>query len=226
MKVVVLEDSRDGYSIAAALATGGFDVVAARSARSARRAIDRVAPVLAVLDTRVSGDALRLVVRLRLGGSSLPVLAICYRDESHVITTLAAGADECMTPPYVAMELKARAHALLRRAYGPAEWQPTPIRIGRLVVCPRTREASRDGVPVRLSPKEHGLLIALLEQPRRVIARRDLLARVWPETPEPNARTLDMHILWLRQKIEANHRRPRIIRTVRSVGYFMASPRP
>ena len=225
-RVVVLEDGRHGYSVAAVLATGGFEVRAVGTCARTWRTIAREAPVFVVLDTRASDDAIRLVRRLRSTGSSIPVLAVCARGERHVVAALNAGADECVSPPYLATELNARARALLRRAYGPAEWQPTPIRIGRLVVCPVTREASRDGVPVHLSPKEHGLLLALLEHPRRAMSRRELYARVWPERAVPNQRTLDMHIAWLRQKIEADHRRPRIIRTVRSVGYLIAlSPR-
>jgi two-component system OmpR family response regulator len=223
-RVVVLEDGRPGYSVAAALATGGFDVMAVQTCARTWRAIAQEAPVFVVLDTRASDAAIRLLQRLRRTGSPLPVLAICARGEGHLVAALNAGADECVSPPYLATELIARARALLRRAYGPAEWRPAPIRIGRLVVCPVTHEASRDGVPVHLSPKEHGLLFALLENPRRAMARRELYARVWPERAVPNRRTVDMHIAWLRQKIEADHRRPRIIRTVPSVGYLIASP--
>ena len=223
-RVVVLEDEGQGYPVAAALATGGFHVVATRTAPRAWRAIARKAPTLVVLDARGSDVAIRLLTRLRGTGSSIPAIAICASGEFHVVTALQAGADDCVSPPYLPAELHARARALLRRAYGPAEWRPMPIRIGRLVVCPLSREAWRDGVPVRLSPKEHGLLLALLESPQRAVGRRELLARVWPERAVPNGRTLDMHIVWLRQKIEIDHRRPQIIRTVPSVGYFIASP--
>jgi len=224
-RVVVLEDVGHGYSVTGALVTGGFDVVAVHTAARAWRAIAREAPALVVLDARTSGAAIRILTRLRLIGSSIPVLAVCARGESHVVTALEAGADDCASPPYVAEELNARVRALLRRAYGPADWQPMPIRIGRLVVCPLTREASRDGVPVRLTPKEHGLLLALLESPRRAVGRHELMARVWPEHAVPNGRTLDTHIAWLRQKIEIDHRRPQIIYTVQSVGYLIAPPR-
>jgi two-component system KDP operon response regulator KdpE len=224
-RVVVLEDVGLGYSVAAALATGGFDVVAARTAARAWRAIARKPPALVVLDARMSDAAIRIVTRLRVSGSSVPALVVCARGEPHVVSALEAGADDCVSPPYVAAELNARARALLRRAYGPADWEPMPIRIGRLVVCPLSREASRDGVPVRLSPKEHGLLLALLESPRRALGRGELLARVWPERAVPNGRTVDTHIAWLRQKIEVDHTRPQIILTVQSVGYLIATPR-
>jgi two-component system KDP operon response regulator KdpE len=224
-RVVVLEDVGQGYSVAAALATGGFDVVVVGTAARAWRAIARSAPALVVLDARTSDAAIRLLARLRLVESSIPALVVCARGEFHVVAALEAGAADCVSPPYVAAELNARARALLRRAYGPTHWQPMPIRIGRLVVCPLSREASRDGVPVRLSPKEHGLLLALLESPGRAVGRRELLARVWPERAVPNGRTVDMHIAWLRQKIEVDHRRPQIIRTVQAVGYLIAPPR-
>jgi DNA-binding response OmpR family regulator len=220
----VLEDDGRGSSIAAALATGGFDVVAASTATRAWRAIARRTPTLIVLDARDSVAAICLLTRLRQTGSTIPALAICARGERHVVTALEAGADDCVSPPYLTEEIQARARAVLRRAYGPAAWEPMPIRVGRLVVCPLSRQATCDGVPVRLSPKEHGLLLALLESPRHAVGRRELLARVWPERAVPNGRTLDMHIAWLRQKIETDHRRPRIIRTVPSVGYLIASP--
>ncbi len=224
-RVVVLEDGRHGCSVAAALATGGFDVMPVSTCARTWRAIAREAPVFVVLDTRASDASIRFLTRLRVTGSSMPVLAVCPRGEDHSVAALNAGADECVSPPYLAIELIARARALLRRAYGPAEWRPTPIRVGRLVVCPMTRQATRDGVPVHLSPKELGLLLALIENRGRVMARRELHTRVWPERATPNRRTIDTHIRWLRQKIEADHCRPRIIRTVPRVGYFIASPR-
>lgn len=222
-RVVVLEEVGESSSVAAALATGGFEAKTERTAACAWRAIARTAPALVVLDAREGDAAIRVLTRLRGTGSSIPALAVCAHGEFHVVTALEAGADDCVSPPYAAAELNARARALLQRAYGRADWQPMPIRVGRLVICPLSREATRDGVPVRLSPKEHGLLLALLESPQRAVGRRELLARVWPERAVANRRTLDMHIAWLRQKIEIDHHRPRIIRTVPSVGYLIAS---
>ncbi|HZS62525.1 MAG TPA: response regulator transcription factor [Gemmatimonadaceae bacterium] len=223
-RVVVFEDGAQGYSIAAALATCGFAVSAVRTVEHARQVVDRTPPALLIVDVRHSDVAMQLVTELRGAGSTIPVLAVCADGESHVVAAFDAGADDCVGPPYGAAEVSARALALLRRAYGREDWQAAPIRIGRLVVCPRSHQATRDGVPVRLSPKEYGLLLALLASPRRAMERRELLARVWPEREVPNGRTLDMHIAWLRQKIEVDHRRPRIIRTVPSVGYLIASP--
>jgi DNA-binding response OmpR family regulator len=223
-RVVVFEGVAQGYSVAAALSTSGFDVLTVRTVAHAQHVLGRVPPALVVLDARQSEVAIDLLVTLRRAGSTIPALAVCAPGESSVVAALAAGADDCVGPPYGAAELRARAQALLRRAYGSTNWEPVPIRIGRLVVCPRSREATRDGVPVRLSPKEHGLLLALLESPRRAVEWRELMARVWPERAQPNRRTLDTHITWLRQKIEIDRRWPRIIRTVPSVGYLIASP--
>ncbi len=225
-RAVVLEDVAQEYSLAAALATQGFDVVAVRSVARACAAVARLSPALLVLDARTSQvPALRVLSRVRSSGSAIPALTVCAPGGSHVAAALNAGADECVSAPHVAAELPARARALLRRAYGRADWHPSPILVGRLVLHPLTREASRDGVPICLSPKEHGLLLALLESPGRVVERRELLSRVWPERATPNARTLDQHVAWLRQKVEADHRRPEIIRTVRSIGYVIALPR-
>lgn len=222
-RVVVLEQAAQGYSVAAVLATSGFDVSTVRTVEHARQVVGETPPALIIVDVRHSGVALQLLTELRGAGSSIPVLAVCPDGESHVVAAFDAGADDCVGPPYGAAEVSARALALLRRAYGREDWQAAPIRVGRLVVCPRSHQATRDGVPVRLSPKEYGLLLALLGSPRRAMERRELLARVWPERAVPNGRTLDMHIAWLRQKIEVDHRRPRIIRTVPSVGYLIAS---
>ena len=222
--VVVLEDVAQGYSVAAALATSGFDVMAVRTSTHASQVVDRMPPALMVLDARHSDDPIQFLAQLRCAGSSVPVLAVCAHGESSVVNALDAGADDCVGPPHGAAELSARARALLRRAHGSDDWQPAPIRVGRLVVCPRSRVATSDGVPVKLTPKEHGLLLALLESPWRAMDWRELLARVWPERAEPNRRTLDTHIAWLRQKIEVDRRRPQIIRTVPSVGYLIASP--
>jgi len=224
VSVVVLEDEEQDRSISAALRTWGFDVTSAGGVTGAHGAINERAAAIAVLDGRsVRSAVLDLLTKIRESGWSIPVLVVCP-DESAIVTALHAGADDCFGPPYSADELHARVTSLLRRTYRVNTWRPVPVRIGRLSVCLATREATRDGIPIALSPKEHELLVVLLEQRGRVVPRSELMARIWPERARPNPRTLDIHIAWLRRKIEPDPRHPTVIQTVRSVGYAMAPP--
>lgn len=217
--VVVYEAKDQERPIGALLRIWGFDVTTADDATAAHAAINRRAAALAIADGRSRNVAAQdLLVTIRASGWSIPVLVVCS-DEHSVVAALTSGADDAFALPYSSAELSARVHALLRRTYRISTWKRAPLKIGRLTMDPVTREATRDGVPVPLSPKEHELLLALLEHRGRPLTRRELLARVWPERSRPNARTLDMHVAWLRRKIESDPRRPTIIRTVRSVGY-------
>ncbi len=218
VSVVVFEHEGQEPSVGAVLRTLGCDATSV-GASEASILINHHAATVAVLDGRSMGDAvIDVLVRIRASRWSIPTLVVCP-DEPRVIAALNAGADDCFGPPYSAAELCARVHALLRRAYQVSTWRPAPLSIGRLTVCPVTREATRDGIPVTLSPKEHELLLALLEQRGRVVTRAELLARIWPERARPNARSLDIHIAWLRRKIELDPRQPTIIRTIRAIGY-------
>jgi len=141
---------------------------------------------------------------------------------------LEVGADDYISKPFGMRELVARVRAALRRA----QMQPDEdgsaaqsVRFGALTVDPARREVSRDGRPVPLKPKEFDLLWYFVRNPGRVFTREQLLERVWGYDFAGTNRTVDVHIRWLREKIEDDPAKPRYLRTSRGTGYLFEGTR-
>jgi DNA-binding response OmpR family regulator len=133
---------------------------------------------------------------------------------------LELGADDYMVKPYGLRELVSRIRALLRRAYGEFAGSGELLRVGPLAVDMLRVEATKDGRPIALTPIEFRLLRQLASQPGRVFSRDQLIEAVWGYSSELGAeRTVDVHVRHLRQKLEDEPATPRLIETVRGVGY-------
>ncbi len=162
--------------------------------------------------------------------SAVPILMLTARgDEMDRVLGLELGADDYIVKPFSFRELLARIHAHLRRmelmresARGQAS-HPV-VTIGPITIDKRRYQVLRHGKPVHLSQREYELLIALQEAQGAVVKRGDLLDRVWGENWIGDPRTLDVHIRWLREKLEDDPSTPRLIRTVRGVGYRLVAP--
>ena len=206
----------------------GFQVSTAVDGVQALEVARRERPDVVVLDVmlpRLDGfDVCRALRR----DSTVPILMLTARDEEiDRVVGLELGADDYLTKPFSVRELLARVKAMLRRvemlrASGPG---PTArlLRAGDLVVNLDEHRVHRAGRELQLKPKEFDLLVYLMQQPGRVFNRDQLLAQVWGYDFAGDSRTVDVHIRWLREKIEADPGRPILIETVRGVGYRFRS---
>ena len=174
---------------------------------------------LIILDLNLPAkDGLQVCQELRREGQNVAVLMLTARDSiADKITGLKSGADDYMTKPFESAELLARIEALAA-AHARATPAPTSSRSG-IVVRPRAGQVLRGGRAVRLSAQEFKLLVHLVRHPGVVLSRDELLDAVWGYQATPETRTVDVHVSWLRQKLEPDPHNPRYIVTVYGLGY-------
>ena len=168
-------------------------------------------------------DGRRVLERIRLRRPDLPVLMLTARDGVHdKVEALDLGADDYLTKPFEMVELLARIEALLRRAPAASGVSLERFQFGNVFVDVRKAEVSREGTPVELSAKEFHLLRYFVEHRGATLSREELLTEVWGYHATPSTRTVDVHVAWLRQKLEPNPRVPQYIVTVHGLGYKFA----
>jgi len=138
------------------------------------------------------------------------------------VVGLEMGADDYVTKPFSMRELVARVRAVLRRATVEADAEPLVIQKGPIRLDADRHEISVDGRAIGLSPKEFALLEYLMRHSGRVRSREDILQAVWGSDEYLDERTVDVHVRWLRMKIETNPSQPALLLTVRGVGYKFA----
>ena len=155
---------------------------------------------------------------LRRLGVLTPVVMLTARDQTRdKVLGLKLGADDYLTKPFDMAELLARVEAQMRRASMPRA--STVYQTGTLTVDFARTEVRRDGKPIQLSAKELQLLQYFIEHRGETLSREKLLADVWGYISTPNTRTVDVHVAWLRQKLEADPKQPELITTVHGLGY-------
>lgn len=218
------------------LRKAGFEVITAADGPAAIAAARTHRPDLIVLDIMLPGmDGLHVCRALR-AESSVPILMLSAKgEEFDRVLGLEIGADDYLTKPFAMRELLARVRANIRRVRmigaqqsSPSESDhatphPSPIVAGDLEVDPARRKAFRGGVALVLKPKEFDLLYYLMSHPGLVLSREALLREVWGYEFHVDTRTVDVHVRWLRQKIEYDPASPTRIETVRGHGYRFAS---
>src|SRR5215204_6058307 len=199
-----VETARDGEAGLTRAAGEGFDAI-----------------VLDVMLPRKNGfDVCR---DLRQRGVQTPVLMLTARGQVvDKVVGLKLGADDYLTKPFEMMELLARVEARLRRATPPATVDAEAYRFGAIQVDFRKAEVTRDGAPVAFSAREYQLLRYFIEHRGATISRDELLNHVWGYNAMPNTRTVDVHVAWLRQKIEPNPKHPQYVITAHGLGYKFA----
>jgi two-component system, OmpR family, alkaline phosphatase synthesis response regulator PhoP len=203
------------------LTTEGYHVeVAADGPAAVARATSEPFDII-VLDVMLPGlDGFELLRTVRQRGVTTPVLMLTARGQVvDKVVGLKMGADDYMTKPFEALELTARLEALRRRARAPSGAGVTCYEFGDAVVDIRRAEVTRAGAPVELSPKEFHLLRYFLEHRGATFSREELLHEVWGYQNMPSTRTVDVHVAWLRQKLETNPKAPQYIVTVHGLGY-------
>ncbi|GIE74075.1 DNA-binding response regulator [Actinoplanes philippinensis] len=217
-KVLVAEDDpKQAELLRRYLEHEGHTVTVATDGRAALALVRRQPPDLLVLDVMMPGIDGFEVCRVLRRDSGLPVLMLTARGaEEDLLLGLDLGADDYLTKPYRPRELAARVRALLRRT-----GVPDP-RAGRLRVDPARHEVWADGVEVICTPGEFLLLEMMAAEPGRVFTRDQLLRRLHGFGSDVTARTVDVHVLNLRRKIEADPSAPKRLLTVWGVGYKLA----
>jgi len=160
---------------------------------------------------------------LRQMGLAIPILMLTARDQTiDKVLGLKIGADDYLTKPFEMLELLARIEALLRRATRAFTSTPLLYQFGSVRVDFRKTEVLRNGEPLALSAKEFQLLRYLIDHKGETLSRETLLQEVWGYSAIPYTRTVDVHIAWLRQKLEDDPKQPQWILTVHGLGYKFA----
>jgi two-component system, OmpR family, response regulator VicR len=205
----------------------GFEVIVAHDGETALALARTQNPDLVLLDVtmpRMQGlDVCREIRR----ESAVPILMLTGRGaEVDRIQGLDVGADDYMVKPFSFRELVARIGANLRRVElsgSGAKKRQEVLRIGPITIDCRSQAVTRNGEPVRLAQREYALLVALLNAQGAVVPRSQLLSQVWGEQWIGDPHTLDVHIRWLREKLEAEPAQPRLLLTVRGAGYRLVT---
>jgi two-component system alkaline phosphatase synthesis response regulator PhoP len=226
--LVVEDEERLRELLRGYLAQAGFTVLLAADGVQALELARARRPDLLVLDLNLPGlDGLEVCRQLR-GFSDAYVLMLTARaEEIDRVVGLEVGADDYLTKPFSPRELVARARAMLRRPRGasgrdePATTPgaPEPLMLGPLRIDELRHEATLDGVALTLTTTEYGLLAALAAHPGRAFTRAQLLERVWGADYFGDDHVVDVHIANLRRKLGEDPAQPRLIETVRGVGY-------
>lgn len=227
MNILLVEDEKGlVITLTDRLRSEGFDVT---SATDGKRGFDEAVTGnfdLIILDVMLPKKNGYDVCRdLRQKGITTPVLMLTAKGETiDKVLGLKLGADDYLTKPFEVMELLARVEALLRRSPAQINGQSNgAFKFGSVAIDFKRAEVTKTGVPIDLSAMEFKLLQYLIENRGTVHSRDCLLDAVWGYDAMPTTRTVDVHIAWLRQKLEDNPRHPHFIQTVHGMGYKFAA---
>src|SRR5919106_1939525 len=220
MVLVVDDDSRLREIVGMALEDEGYGVRTTDSAEEAVEVLERDEPDLLILDVMLPGkDGFELCREIRTR-SPVPILMLTAKtDTVDVVVGLESGADDYVTKPFVTKELVARIRALLRRARFPEREAARKMVVGDLEIVPEAATVTKRGQPIRLTKTEFKLLCAMATRPNQVFTRELLLQQVWEYDYFGDSRLVDVHVRRLRGKIEDDPGDPRIVQTVRGLGY-------
>ena len=233
MTRILLVEDEENYRVplAFSLRRDGFDVVQAADGVEAVEVFEAAGPSgggsidLVLLDLmlpRLSG--IEVCRRIR-HTSTVPVIMLTARDsEADTVVGLRIGADDYVTKPYSYRELLARVNAVLRRSHGEEQEPAEPVlEVGRVRMDVERHEVTVDGEAVAMPPREFELLELFMRNPGRVLARGEIIDRVWGADYVGDTKTLDVHVKRIRAKIEVEPGEPKLLITVRGVGYKLAA---
>ncbi len=223
MKILLVEDEQGLIvTLTDRLTSEGFDVVSASDGKTGFDLACEQRFDLILLDVMLpKKNGYDIARDLRQKGIQTPILMLTAKGETiDKVLGLKLGADDYLTKPFEVIELLARIEALLRRS--PTQAEPTTngaFRFGDVGVDFKRAEVTKANAPVEMSAMEFRLLQFFIENRGTVHSRDDLLDAVWGYDAMPTTRTVDVHVAWLRQKLEENPRHPQYIQTVHGFGY-------
>jgi DNA-binding response OmpR family regulator len=224
--LLVDDDKMITDPLARALTHAGYTVLVAHNGREGLALANEKQPDVVVLDVMMPQMDGWDVCRILRQSSTVPILMLtALGDEVDRILGLELGADDYLTKPFSSRELIARLKALLRRVELDRHQQlvDDQVTVGDLRLEFNTRRAFKGDQELILRQKEFELLSLLISRPGEVITRAEFFDQVWGTDWLGDTRTLDVHIRWLREKIETDPSQPRLIQTVRGVGYRLAA---
>jgi two-component system response regulator RegX3 len=217
--ILVVEDEPGiAEPLAITLERDGFTTQIAGTVAAAKELFHSRSPDLVLLDIMLpDGDGRDLCRDLRKE-SDVPIIMLTARgEELDKVIALELGADDYVVKPFSARELAARIRAILRR--GRSRERRDAIEVGDIRLDPAARTVVRDGETIELTPREFDLLHMLMQNAGEVCRREDIMDEVWDPHWFGPTKTLDVHVSWLRKKLEENPGKPRYIKTVRGVGF-------
>lgn len=228
--VLVVDDERPLLELVRGyLEREGFRVLAAEDGPTALALAEVERPDLVVLDLMLPGlDGLEVCRRLRRFSDAYVVMLTARAEEVDTIVGLSVGADDYITKPFSPRVLVARVRAMLRRPRGghrAGSDMPPPQRVGEIVIDRERHEVTRAGALVELTAREFALLALLAEHPGRVYTRAQILDRLWGSEFYDD-HLVEVHVGNLRRKLEADPAHPKVVETVRGVGYRLGGRSP
>ena len=228
MQILVVDDDpavRD--SLARSLHYSGYEVETAEDGLEALAKLSNLHPDAVVMDVMMPRlDGLETTKMLRANGNDVPILVLTARDAvGDRVDGLDAGADDYMVKPFSLEELLARLRALTRRSRPESQQANGVLSFADMTLDPQTREVTRGGRRISLTRTEFALLQTFMEHPGKVLGRSWLLNEVWGFDFPATANSLEVYIGYLRRKTEQEGE-PRLIHTVRGVGYVLRETAP
>lgn len=219
--ILVVEDETSIQNVIRTyLESENFRVVCVDNGAEALTLAHELKPDLVILDLMLPGmDGMEVTARLRQESDVYILILTARTEEADRVSGLRIGADDYLTKPFSPRELMARVRAVLRRVGPPPEAAPAVLRYRDLAVSFHSREVRRGGQALRLTPKEYGLLELMARAPGRAFARAELLRHVFGPDYEGLDRTVDVHIMNLRRKVEPDPAAPIYVITVYGYGY-------
>lgn len=214
------------------LETAGYIVEVAYDGEEALKKVETEQPELIVLDVMLpKKDGIEVCKTIRSDKNLVPILMLTAKDdEFDRVLGLELGADDYMTKPFSPREVVARVKAILRRSQFVNEIEKEDVDdediiIGSIRIRPEFFEVYKEDELLELTPKEFELLLYLIERQGRVITREHMLNSVWNYEFAGDSRIVDVHISHLRDKLEENPKQPKLIKTVRGLGYKLERPK-
>lgn len=224
--LVVEDDPAIAEVVGYQLRKSGHEVTVVHDGTDALREVRSGQYGLIVLDIMLPGMSGIDVLRVLRRESEVPVIVLSARDaDADQVMALELGADDYVTKPFSVRQLLARVQAVTRRSAPAAVPPPADVASYALVIDEARHEVRRHGEVIPMPPKVFEVLCFLARHANRACSRQEVLDAVWGDAYEGQARTLDVHVHWLRQRVEDDPANPRFVRTVRQYGYrFTPTP--